>query len=279
MADSTDDLISEVARLNALLAAERAEKQQIAGERDAAVAERERYAAQNERLTHMLRELRRNHFGRKSEKLSEDQLNLGLEDLEIAIAAGDAAAEKFDATLAASRVRERRVNRGHLPAHLPREEVVIEPESKVCPCCGGALHVIGEDKSERLDKVPAKYRVIVTRRPKQHSFGYQECADERDGDAATVTKKTKPPVACQHLIKRLTAEDGGIEAAARLYNALGARAEPAHALARRLYDICEQKQWHAEARFYNQLHQEWGNIERRAAELADAGERDLFSAR
>lgn len=84
--------------------------------------------------------------------------------------------------------------------------------------------------------------------------------------------------ACQYLIMRLTAEDGGVDAAAALYNKLGALAEPAHALARRLYDICEQKQWHGEGRFYNQLHQEWDAIERRAAELADAGhKRDLFS--
>ena len=166
MTDSTGDLIGEIERLKALLAAERAEKQQIAGERDTAVAERDRYAAQNERLAHMLRQLRRNHFGRKSEKLDDDQLNLGLEDLETAIASGEAAAEKADATLRASRTRERKVNRGNLPAHLPREEVVIEPPSTTCPCCGGDLHVIGEDRSERLDKIPAKYRVIVTRRPK-----------------------------------------------------------------------------------------------------------------
>jgi transposase len=44
--------------------------------------------------------------------------------------------------------------------------MVIEPESKTCPCCGGDLHAIGEDVSKRLDKVPAKVRVIVTRRPK-----------------------------------------------------------------------------------------------------------------
>ena len=74
--------------------------------------------------------------------------------------------------------------------------------------------------------------------------------------------------ACQHLIKRLTAEDGGIDAAAALYNRLGALADPAHALARRLYDICEQKQWASEGRVYNQLHQEWDVIEKRAA---DAG--------
>ena len=41
--------------------------------------------------------------------------------------------------------KNRRANRGHLPAHLPREEVIVEPEAKTCPCCGGALHVIGED--------------------------------------------------------------------------------------------------------------------------------------
>ena len=84
--------------------------------------------------------------------------------------------------------------------------------------------------------------------------------------------------ACQHLIKRLTAEDGGIDDTAALYNRLGSLAEPAHALARRLYDICEQKQWAAEGYAYNQLHQEWDTIEKRAAHLAEAGDaRDLFS--
>lgn len=82
--------------------------------------------------------------------------------------------------------------------------------------------------------------------------------------------------ACQHLIIQLTAEDGGIDAAARLYNELGALAEPAHALARRLYDICEQRQWASEGRFYNQLHQEWPVIEKRAAELTET-RADLFS--
>uniref|UniRef100_UPI003F9CC5A0 DUF1156 domain-containing protein n=1 Tax=Rhodoblastus sp. TaxID=1962975 RepID=UPI003F9CC5A0 len=83
---------------------------------------------------------------------------------------------------------------------------------------------------------------------------------------------------CQYLVNRLNAEDGGIDTAARLFNRLGAFAEPARALARRLYDICEQKQWAAEGRVYNQLDQEWDAIERRAAAMAEAGaERDLFS--
>ncbi|MGE0764980.1 MAG: IS66 family transposase [Hyphomicrobiaceae bacterium] len=168
MPDSLDDLPDDIARLKAIILAERAGKARLAD--------------QNDRLLHMLRQLRRNHFGRKSEKLEPDQLDLGLEDLETAIASGEAAAEKANATLKASRTRERKVNRGHLPAHLPREEVVIEPTSASCPCCGGALHVIGEDRSERLDKIPAKYRVIVTRRPK---YACRSCekigADETAG--------------------------------------------------------------------------------------------------
>jgi len=190
MTDSAGNLIGEIERLKALLAAESAAKQQIAGERDAALAERDRYATQNERLTHMLRQLRRNHFGRKSEKLDSDQLNLGLEDLEMAIASGEAAAEKTDATLKASRTRERKVNRGHLPAHLPREEVVIEPPSTTCPCCGGDLHAIGEDRSERLDKIPAQYRVVVTRRPK---YACRSCEKVGADETAGVIQASAPP--------------------------------------------------------------------------------------
>jgi transposase len=58
------------------------------------------------------------------------------------------------------------MNRGSLPAHLPRIEMVVDIESHTCPCCGNALHRIGEDTGERLDIVPAQFRVLVVRRPK-----------------------------------------------------------------------------------------------------------------
>jgi len=175
MTDSANDLPDDIARLKAIILAEREEKARLAN--------------QNERLLHMLRQLRRNHFGRKSERLSEEQLNLGLEDLETAIASGEAAAESASATLKASRIRERRVNRGHLPAHLPRQEVIIEPPSKTCPCCGGDLHAIGEDRSERLDKIPAKYRVIVTRRPK---YACRSCEKTGSDSIAGIVQAVAP---------------------------------------------------------------------------------------
>ena len=57
--------------------------------------------------------------------------------------------------------------------HLERIEQVVDiEEDKACPCCGGALHPIGEDVSERLDVVPATFRVLVTRRPR---YGCRSC--------------------------------------------------------------------------------------------------------
>src|SRR6266446_4681185 len=52
-----------------------------------------------------------------------------------------------------------------LPSHLPRDEVVIDVAHASCPCCGGALHAIGELRTEQLDIVPSQLRVRVTRRP------------------------------------------------------------------------------------------------------------------
>src|SRR5512134_413945 len=128
---------------------------------------------QNERLRHFIRQLQRMQFGKRSEKLDPDQLALALEDLEQAAAEADAEAEKAAAPLRRARGRERRRSRGALPDHLPRIEVVIEPPTTVCPCCKSAMHVIGEDRSERLDVIPARYQVIVTRRPK---YGCRACA-------------------------------------------------------------------------------------------------------
>ena len=118
-------LPADVATLQALLLVERATAAKLAGH--------------NEQLRAIIKELQRALFGRRSEKTADpDQLQLTLEDLEQALAQSEAAAETSDATLKASRSQQRRVNRGALPRHLPREEIVIEPDHQTCPCCGGA---------------------------------------------------------------------------------------------------------------------------------------------
>jgi len=135
-------------------------------ERDAAASERDILQAQNDRLRHLLLKLTRMQFGAKSERLPEEQLQLGLEALEQAIAQGEAQAEKRDPDLRKDKAAQRRASRGALPAHLPRIEVTLTPDDTACPCCRTAMVVIGEDTSERLDVIPAQFRVVVTRRPK-----------------------------------------------------------------------------------------------------------------
>src|SRR5580693_6466573 len=135
-------------------------------ERDAAVIERDTLLTQNDRLRHLLLKLTRMHFGTRSERLPEEQLQLGLEALEQAIAKDEAQAEKRDPDLRKDSAAKRRASRGALPAHLPRIEVTLAPEDTACPCCRATMTVIGEDTSERLDVIPAQYRVIVTKRPK-----------------------------------------------------------------------------------------------------------------
>jgi transposase len=59
-----------------------------------------------------------------------------------------------------------------LPVHLPRVDVVIDVESKICPCCGGSLHKIGETVKEMFDVVPVQYRVKRMVRPR---YGCRGC--------------------------------------------------------------------------------------------------------
>src|SRR6202046_5304520 len=152
--------------LRALVLATMSERDATLAERDALALERDTLQTQNDRLRHLLLQLRRMHFGARSERLPEEQLQLGLEALEQAIAKGDAEAEKRDAGLQKDNAARRRASRGALPAHLPRIEVTLAPEDTACPCCRATMTVIGEDPSERLDVVPAQFRVIVTKRPK-----------------------------------------------------------------------------------------------------------------
>ena len=129
---------------------------------------------ESERLRQIVREFQRHRFGRRAESLSEDQLQLALEDTEQEAASGQAGSEQKSPAERKARAARRRTNRGALPAHLPRIETMVDVSSTVCPCCAGTLHRIGEDVSERLDIVPAQFRVLVVRRPK---YACRACTD------------------------------------------------------------------------------------------------------
>jgi transposase len=160
-------LLLQLQHMTEVVAAERSRSTALEIERDTVLAERDAAQAEIEKLRLLIRQLQRGRFGRRSEKLDPDQLQLGLEDLEQAAAAAEAAQDGMaarDSTPRAPRVRRR--NLGALPAHLPRIELLLDVEDKSCPCCGGTLHVIGESREEMLDIVPAQLRVRVIRRPR-----------------------------------------------------------------------------------------------------------------
>ena len=137
MTHMTDSLPNDLQTLKALISAQRAEI---------------------ERLKMMIAKLRRTQFGRSSEQLDAmiDQLQLSLEELEVS------EAEVMPITEPAPRTVSRRKP---LPEHLPREIHVHQPESH-CSGCGGTLRQLGEDVSEVLEYVPARFKVIRHVRPK-----------------------------------------------------------------------------------------------------------------
>jgi transposase len=159
--------------------------------------------AEIERLRMLIAGLQRNRFGRRSERFDDEQLQQGAEDLEQSLAeqqaaldalaaAAEGSTRKPEAAPASPLSQPAKRNRGTLPAHLPRIEVIVDVEDKTCPCCGGTMHVIGEDGAEMLDYVPAQLRVKVIRRPRHGCRAcegaiVQAAAPERpiDGGMAT----------------------------------------------------------------------------------------------
>jgi transposase len=156
-----------------------------------------------EKLRVIIRQLQRTQFGRRSERLDPDQLQLGIEDLDADIARAE---EPFPTEPQADEPPKTKQPRS-LPAHLPREDVVLDVAGNTCPCCGGALHKIGESTSEMLDWVPAKLHVIRIARPKYGCRGcgkvQQAAAPERAIGKGMATPKLLAQVLiskyCDHL--------------------------------------------------------------------------------
>jgi transposase len=160
----------EAARFEASVErAARQHEQAVVAEKDAFITELKQLI---EKLEGQVGQYRHTKFGPKSEKLDPAQLELALEDLETAIAETQAQIAAVEEKIAASasdpeKAAPRAPRKARaLPEHLPRVERVIEPESIVCPCGCGDMVRIGEDRTERLDFIPARYQVIVTIRPK-----------------------------------------------------------------------------------------------------------------
>ena len=176
MVTDSNDLPDDVAALQALIVAERAERRaEHAANAAAIVARATELAAKQIEIDHlraMLAKLRRQRYGRSSEKLDAelDQLELTLEDAE----AEQAQAEANHAGVAqctgqgkqqtSQRPRQPAV-RKPLPDHLPREIVVLEPNF-TCRCNDPSCRTkVREEVTEVLEKIPSQLKVIRYIRP------------------------------------------------------------------------------------------------------------------
>jgi transposase len=116
------------------------------------------------RLVSILKTLRRGRFGKSSEKLGSDdneQQSFVFEELETGL-------EAIEARLAAksgAKARGATPSKPRFPSHLERVEEIVEPA--IPPGLEGKERVkIGQDESFRLDVVRARFRLIVTIRPR-----------------------------------------------------------------------------------------------------------------
>uniref|UniRef100_UPI003F49587C IS66 family transposase n=1 Tax=Ensifer adhaerens TaxID=106592 RepID=UPI003F49587C len=166
------DLPDDVDALKAMILAMAEERAANEARLAAAAAEVERLKAveksANERianLTAILKVLQRTQHGKRSERLrlavNDEQVAFAFEEVETGLSAIQS---ELDRAAGDKPKRAPRPRKG-FAAHLERIEEVIEPEIPA-DCAGLEKVLIGEDRSERLDVVPPKFRAIVTRRPK-----------------------------------------------------------------------------------------------------------------
>jgi transposase len=150
--------------------------------------------AEIERLNVIIKKLQRSQFGRRAERLDDDQLHLGFEDLEVELARTEARLPPVKAQAARPAAE-----RPSLPSHLLREDVRFDVESQACPCCGGALHLIGETVSEMLDHVPARLRVVRICRPR---YGCRACGTIHQAPAPErpIAKGLATPALLAHVL-------------------------------------------------------------------------------
>ena len=182
-----EPLPDDVGTLKALLLAERSARQ-------AAESLTKLRDLEIEKLRHRIAKLQHERYGQSSERRALlDQLELQLFELEENQAQAAAAAELArPQTQTVKSFERRKPARRPLPEHLSRERVVY-PVPSSCPCCGGALHKLGEDVTETLELVPRQWKVVQHVREK---FSCRTCE-----------KITQPP-APSHPIARGRAGPG-----------------------------------------------------------------------
>jgi len=138
MTDDSNTLPNDIEQLKAMLLAER--KQSA------------KHAARLMFLEEQFRLAQQQRFGASSESHAAqgDLFNEAEAELDVA----EEAANVSTVTVKKRPVRQK------LPVDLPRETIVHDIEDKTCACCGHELHQMGDERSEKLEFIPAQVKVI-----------------------------------------------------------------------------------------------------------------------
>jgi len=141
----------------------RAREAELEAEAARLKAENQALREQLEQAQARIEELKRELFGPKSERLTEEQreqlAQVGTDLQDEAERPGAVSAEVLEPELdqpPKEKDKRRRAPRHPLPASLETETVILEPDQMTCPHCGGEMAVIGEEVSEEIELVPAR---------------------------------------------------------------------------------------------------------------------------
>lgn len=157
------------------------------------------------------------------EALIADQRQLAFEDIEVAVAEVEDTGDAPDPAQSAS-FRKRgsaKRNHGRLPEEFERITQVIEPDSIDCPCGCGEMIRIGEDRSERLDIVPAQFRVIETVRPKYACRTCQEGVHQAPAPAWLIEEAMPTEAMIAHILVSKYADHCPLYRQAQIYRRAG----------------------------------------------------------
>jgi DNA repair exonuclease SbcCD ATPase subunit len=187
---SPETLPDDPAALKAMIIAQQAETSRLQASVRA-------YEVLIQALKLRIAKLQRQKFGPSSEKIRREieQLELTLEDLEVAMAAAVASdnADERDEAEAPSveKAEPRRRGKPRVDAATPRERIVLDPGDH-CPQCGEPLRLLGEDISEILDFIAAKLKVGGDRASQEILPVLRENRANARSDAPNLPRHVRP---------------------------------------------------------------------------------------
>ncbi|MCK5758310.1 MAG: IS66 family transposase [Clostridiales bacterium] len=184
---NTEEITSEITRLNNTISSLFQENSQIINENIAITQELLELKAKNAYYEEQFKLMQKNRFGSKSEKSDKDQLSMFDDMLNEAESQSVPTLNEPD-TEQITYTRKKRTKE-NLIKNLPVEEVhhEIPKEDRICGDCGHSLHDMGNNKRDEIEIIPAK---AIVKRHITHKYSCRNC--EETGTKTTIVKADSP---------------------------------------------------------------------------------------